>query len=60
MPDTTVGCFLPATLFLIGAVFGFLTMYARTVWRDKAKTQLFAVIAIMGAVGFMMWALIYL
>ena len=60
MPDTTVACIVPGVLFLIGAIFGVLTMYARTVLLDRTKTQLFAVIAIMGTVGFVTWALIYL
>jgi hypothetical protein len=59
MPDL-VSCFTPALFFLVGGVFGVLTYIARYLWKDKPKTQLFSVLAIMGTVGLIMWALIYL
>jgi hypothetical protein len=59
MPDL-VSCLIPALFFLVGGVFGVLTYIARYLWKDKPKTQLFSVLAIMGTVGLIMWALIYL
>jgi hypothetical protein len=59
MPDL-VNCLIPALFFIVAGIFGLLTYIARYLWRDKAKTQLFSVIAIMGTVGLIMWALIYL
>ena len=59
MPDLVL-CIIPAIFFLIGGIFGLLTYIARYLWNDRPKTQLFAVIAIMGTVGLIMWALIYL
>jgi len=59
MPDL-VSCFLPAIFFLVAGIFGLLSYIARYLWKDKPKTQLFSVIAIMGTVGLIMWALIYL
>ena len=54
------GCIVPIIFLVIGALFGFLTLYAKDILRDKKKTQLFAIIAIMGTVGLVMWALIFL
>ena len=59
MPDL-VTCFIPALFFIVAGTFGLLTYIARYLWKDKPKTQLFSVIAIMGTVGLIMWALIYL
>jgi hypothetical protein len=56
----TQDCILPAIFFIIACIGGALTLYSREILRDKDKTQLFAVIAIMGTVAFVMWALIYL
>lgn len=55
-----ITCVLPAVFLVVMGVFGLLTLVAKERWQDKAKTQLFAAIAIMGTVGFIMWALIYL
>jgi len=57
---STVGCLLPAVLFIIAGAFGLLTFMARYRWNDRPKTQLFAAVAVMGTVGLIMWALIYL
>ncbi len=59
MPDQ-VTCLIPALFFLVAGIFGLLTYIARYNWKDKPKTQLFSVIAIMATVGLIMWALIYL
>lgn len=59
MPDT-VGCILPTIFLVVMGVFGFLALFAKERWNDKAKTQLFAAIGIIATVGLIMWALIYL
>jgi|GEM_PF-2374544 len=59
MPDL-VSCYIPAIFFIVAGIFGLLTYIARYLWHDKQKTQLFAIIAMMGTVGLLMWALIYL
>lgn len=47
----------PVVTFAISFVFFWLTWIAKNVWRDKAKTQTFALVAIIATLGFMYWAL---
>ena len=56
MPDTL----FPAIMFLVAFIFGFLTWIAKNVWRDRSKTQLFALIAIISTLCLIAWAMIYL
>jgi hypothetical protein len=54
------GCFIPIIFLAVALIFGTLTYHARYILVDKKKTQLFAFIAIMGMLSFMVWAFIYL
>ena len=47
----------PVATFAASFAFFWLTWVAKHVWRDKAKTQAFAMVAIITALAFMYWAL---
>ncbi len=45
--------------FIIAFVSGFLAWIAKNVWRDRERTNLFAMIGIISALAFMIWAWFY-
>ena len=47
----------PVVSFATSFVFFWLTWVAKNVWRDKPKTQAFAMVAIVSALAFMYWGL---
>lgn len=56
MPNTL----FPAIMFFVAFIFGFLTWVAKNVWRDRPKTQFFALVAIISTLCLIAWAMIYL